>query len=542
MHLAFRFRGCPRRLGCSWARITRTAIVAALLALLNLPVITSHAADTPRPPNIVFILADDMGYGDPGCLNAASKIPTPHIDRLAAEGMRLTNAHSPSSVCSPTRYGLLTGRYAWRTRLQNGVLVSWSPPLISADRLTVGQLLQSQGYVTACFGKWHLGDTWRTVDGRPPVTNEDQTTNVDFTRPIADGPTTRGFDTFFGNGAPNFPPYCFIDDDHTLGVPSAPSGPEFNRRGPMLPGWRWVDVQPELTRRTVEFLRNAATSNPPRPFFVYMPLGGPHYPIVPTPEFQGTTPVGAYGDWVAQMDADVGQVLAALDETGAASNTLVIFTSDNGPEVTGEVKPGVYHRAEQYGHFSNGDLRGAKRDLWEGGHRVPFVVRWPGVVRPGTERDALICHVDFMATVADMLEVDLPAEAAVDSISFLPVLKGELTSARESVVHHSLTGRFAIRRSDWKLIEAPTGDDNGRFGETEWFRAQRGYGAPDGQPKQLFDLASDPAEHVNLYASQPEKAAALHQELLDIVKRGRSTPGPDQANDVEVVIEKPPRP
>lgn len=541
MRLAFPFRGPTRQADRFSVGITEIVISILLLTLMHLRGIATVAAEPDPPPNIIFILADDMGYGDPGCFNSASKIPTPHIDRLAVEGMRFTNAHSPSSVCSPTRYGLLTGRYAWRSRLQSGVLVSWSPPLIAADRLTVGQLLQQQGYATACFGKWHLGDTWPTVDGQPPVTNKDKSTNVDFTRSIADGPTTRGFDTFFGNGAPNFPPYCFIDNDHTLGIPSAPSGPEFNRQGPMLPGWRWVDVQPELTRRTVQFIRDRVATRPERPFFVYMPLGGPHYPIVPTPEFQGTTPVGAYGDWVAQMDADVGQVLAALDESGAANNTLVIFTSDNGPEVTGEVKPGVYHRAEQYGHFSNGDLRGAKRDLWEGGHRVPFVARWPGVIASGTASDALICHTDYMATVADLLDVELPAEAAVDSVSFLPVLKGEASSSRESVVHHSLTGRFAIRRGHWKLIEAPTGDDNGKLGETEWFRTQRGYGTPDGQPQQLFDLAADPSEHVNLYASQPEKAAALHQELVETVKRGRSTPGPDQANDVEVVIEKPAR-
>lgn len=497
------------------------------------------AATATERPNIVFILADDMGYGDPQCYNPASQIPTPHIDRLAAEGIRFTDAHSPSSVCSPTRYALLTGRYAWRTSLQKGVLVSFSPPLISPDRLTVGKLLQLHDYVTGCFGKWHLGDNWPTADGQPPmIRKEDKSTNVDFTRPIAEGPTTRGFDVFFGNGAPNFPPYCFIENDRTVGIPSAPSGPEFNRPGPMLPGWRWVDVQPEITRRSVQFIRDCVARNPQQPFFLYMPLGGPHYPIVPTPEFQGTTPVGAYGDWVAQMDADVGQILHALDVTGVANNTLVIFTSDNGPEVTGEVKPGVYDRAERYGHFSNGTLRGAKRDLWEGGHRVPFVARWPGVIQPGTVSDALICHVDFPATVAAILNAELPDHAAVDSHSYLPVLKGESTTARESLVYHSGSGRFAIRRDNWVLIEAATGDDNGPRGETAWFRTQRGYAGLNDQPKQLFDLAADPAQHTNLYAAQPDKASELHAQLIEIIRRGRTTPGPDQANDVDVVIEK----
>ncbi|MBL8852071.1 MAG: arylsulfatase [Planctomycetaceae bacterium] len=509
-----------------------------LVVCLTISLVTATIASSAQTPNIVFILTDDMGYGDPGCFNPDSQIPTPNIDRIAAEGMRLTDAHSPSSVCSPTRYALLTGRYAWRTKLQKGVLVSWSPPLISPERLTIGKLLQSQGYATGCFGKWHLGDVWPTKDGAPPVTNKDKSTNVDFTVPIAEGPTTRGFDTFFGNGAPNFPPYCFIENDHTVGVPNAPSGPEFNRQGPMLPGWRWVDVQPEITRRSVQFIRDAVARDPQQPFFLYMPLGGPHYPIVPTPEFQGRTPVGAYGDWVAQMDADVGQILNVLDETGVADNTLIVFTSDNGPEVTGEVKPGVYDRAEQYGHFSNGKLRGAKRDLWEGGHRVPFVIRWPGVIAPGSVSDALICHVDFMATVADVLDVELPGEAAVDSLSYLSVLRGESPTARDTLVHHSGSGRFAIRHDDWVLIEAPTGDDNGKLGETAWFRAERGYGEPDEQPKQLFNLAADPAQHLNLLASEATKAAELHDLLVEIVQRGRSTPGPDQANDVEVVIAK----
>ncbi|MFO1096154.1 MAG: arylsulfatase [Planctomycetaceae bacterium] len=515
----------------------RPALVTRFVAVLTV-FWGSQSAWAVERPNIVFILADDMGYGDPRCYNPASQIPTPNIDRLATQGMRFTDAHSPSAVCSPTRYALLTGRYAWRTSLQKGVLVSWSPPLISPERLTVGKLLQQQGYVTGCFGKWHLGDIWPTTDGQPPVTRKDKSTNVDFTRPISEGPTTRGFDVFFGNGAPNFPPYCFIENDHTLGIPSAPSGPEFNRPGPMLPGWRWVDVQPEITQRSVRFIREAAARKPQQPFFLYVPLGGPHYPIVPTPDFQGRTPIGPYGDWVAQMDLDVGRILKALVDTSVLSNTLVIFTSDNGPEITGEVKPGAYERAEQFGHFSMGDLRGAKRDLWEGGHRVPFIVNWSGVVAPGTTSDALICHVDFLATVADLLDVDLPAEAAVDSQSYLPVLRGESKTARDTLVYHGGSGRFAIRHDNWVLIEAPTGDDNGPRGETAWFKSQRGYGEPDNQPKQLFDLAPDPAEHTNQFVAQPEKAAELHSMLVDLIRRGRSTPGAEQANDVEVVIEK----
>ena len=493
-------------------------------------------------PNIVLIMADDLGYGDVGCYNPVSLIPTPHLDRLAAQGMRFTDAHSPSSVCSPTRYALLTGRYSWRSRLQFGVLTAWSPPLISEDRLTIGRMLQQQGYRTACVGKWHLGENWATVDGEPPVTRKDKSTNVDFHQKITDGPTSRGFDVYFGCGSPNFPPYCFVEQDHTLGIPSEPSRPEFNRPGPMLPGWQWVDVEPALARRSVAFIHDAVARRPQQPFFLYVPFTAPHFPVVPSRKFQGTTPVGNYGDFVAQIDATVGLILAALDETGVTDNTLVVFTSDNGPEVTGEVKPGVYDRAEQFGHFSNGELRGAKRDLWEGGHRVPFIARWPGHVPPGTVSHALIGLLDVFATAADVLDAELSEQDAPDSVSFLPALTGKSQeSSRNSLIHHSYSGRFAIRSGNWVLIEHSTGSDNGRRGETAWFREQRGYADADDHPRQLFDLDADPAQHADLFAERPEIAEELHRKLIEIVANGRSTPGPALANDVEVLIDKPPR-
>ncbi|MEX0585416.1 MAG: sulfatase-like hydrolase/transferase, partial [Pirellulales bacterium] len=383
-------------------------------------------------------------------------------------------------------------------------------------------MLQQQGYRTACFGKWHLGSVWPTSDDERPMTRKDKSSNVDFTRKITNGPPTRGFDVFFGCESPNFPPYCFVDQDHTLGIPSAPSRPEFRRPGPMLPGWQWVDVEPELARRSVAFIHDALARKPEQPFFLYMPLTAPHAPVVPAKEFQGTTPVGDYGDFVAQIDATVGMVLAALAEAGVADRTLVVFTSDNGPEITGEVKPGVYDRAEQYGHFSNGELRGAKRDLWEGGHRVPFIARWPGRIAAGAVSDALIGHQDLFATVAELLDVDLDDEAAVDSVSFLSVLMGESQhSSRDTLVHHSFSGRFAIRHQNWVLIENPTGDDNGPRGETPWFREQREYAAADDQQQQLFDLAADPAQHRNLFDARRDKADELHELLIEIVERGR---------------------
>ena len=282
-----------------------------------------------------------------------------------------------------------------RTRLQRGVLIQWQKPLIAADRLTVPGAVKQHGYATACLGKWHLGWEWQTKDGKPPVTGADRLSNVDFTKTIRQGPTTRGFDHYFGTDVPNFPPYCFIDNDRTVGIPSVVNRPEFNRPGPMLPGWKWVEIMPELTRRAVKYVEDSAKASPRKPFFLYFPLTAPHYPVVPAPAFKGKSQAGDFGDFVVQVDDTVGQVMAALERAGIADNTLVIFTSDNGPEVTGEVKPGVYDRAKRFDHYSNDGLRGAKRDTWEGGHRVPFIARWPGKIRPGTISGETICHVDL---------------------------------------------------------------------------------------------------------------------------------------------------
>ncbi|GMV96720.1 MAG: arylsulfatase [Phycisphaerae bacterium] len=493
----------------------------------------TEGAGTPSRPNIVFILADDLGYGDLGCYNADSKIPTPHLDRLAGEGIRFTDAHAPASVCTPTRYALLTGRYAWRSRLQRGVLAPWDPPLIPADRLTVAALLKRQGYATACIGKWHLGWTWPTRDGAPPRSGPDRLSNVDFARPIADGPTTRGFDYYFGTDLPNFPPYCFIENDRTLGIPSLPdTGREggFNRPGPMLPGWQLVDVLPELTDRAVKWVHEAAGSG--RPFFLYLSLTSPHFPVVPAAVFKGRSRAGEYGDFVVQTDDTVGRVLEALQRAGVADNTLVIFTSDNGPEVTGEVRPGVYDRARQFVHYSMDGLRGAKRDLWEGGHRVPFVARWPGRIKPGSISEQTICHVDLMATTAAILGVALPPDAGEDSFNLLPLLMGSEADrpVRPAVVHHGGSGRFAIRKGDWVLIDAPSGDDNGRQGEPQWLKEQRGY-APHDQPGELFNLREDPSQRRNQYAQRPEVVRELKSLLEQYRRDGRSTPGEPRRHD-----------
>src|SRR5947207_11984821 len=391
--------------------------------LLLFPPIAS-AADSSRP-NIVFILADDLGYGDVGCFNRESKIPTPNLDRLASEGMRFTDAHSPSSVCTPTRYALLTGRYCWRSRLKAQVLGPWGTTLIEEGRLTAPALLRQHGYSTACIGKWHLGWDWPTKDGKPAASGPNRLSNVDFTRPIPNGPLTRGFDSYFGVDLPNYPPYIYLENDHTIGIPSVPNWPIQNRPGPMLPGWNWVNILPDCAARAVRTIEEAAKQQPQKPFFLYFALTSPHYPVVPDPEFRGKSGAGDFGDFVVQTDAVVGQVLDALKRTGLADNTLVIFTSGNGPAVGAEVTPGAYDRLKQYGHASMGPLRGAKRDAWEGGHRVPFIARWRGQIAPGTTSAETICHVDFLATVAAILGTKLPDDAGEDSYNLLPVLRGE---------------------------------------------------------------------------------------------------------------------
>jgi arylsulfatase A-like enzyme len=503
------------------------AVAAAVVG----PRATPLRADGPAKPNIVYILADDLGYGDVGCYNPASKIATPNMDQLAKEGVRFTDAHSPSAVCTPTRYALLTGRYAWRTRLQRNVIGPFAPPLIDGKRLTVPGLLRNQGYATACLGKWHLGWGWPK-----PGTGGKR----DFAQPIPDGPTTRGFDLYFGTDVPNYPPYCFIENDRTVGIPSAaaPVGRDsFNIPGPMVPGWKLVDVLPGLQKRSVEYVARAAKGD--KPFFLYLPLTSPHYPVVPSPAFKGKSKAGTYGDFVVQTDHVVGAVLEALKKGGVADRTLVILTSDNGPEVTGEVNPGAYDRLKRFGHASMGALRGAKRDAWEGGHRVPFIARWPGKIRPGTTCDETTCHVDLMATLAALLGVKLPPDAGVDSVNVLPALLGEKRKRplREATVHHSGQGKFTIRRGDWVLIFAPTGDDNRKQGEPDWFRKQRGYMAHVGAG-ELFNLATDPAQKANCYSAEPERVKELTALMRRYVEAGRSTPGPKQKNDVKIVWDK----
>lgn len=480
-------------------------------------------------PNIVFILADDMGYGDLACQNSESKVPTPNLDRLAIDGIRLTDAHSPSAVCTPTRYGLLTGRYCWRSRLKNNVLWCWDKPLIEDDRLTVGALLKLHGYDTACIGKWHLGWDWPTKDGEPPVgigqcNHPESGSNVDFTKPIENGPTSRGFDYYFGTAVPNFPPYCFIENEHTVGIPSIMKPDSmFGCTGPMITGWDLEDILPSMTQKAVEYIddKGGHTPNPifrqteGEPFFLYMPLTAPHTPIAPDDEFKSKSDAGAYGDFVYQVDHVVGQIRDALERNGFINDTLIIFSSDNGsPRRDGTNMNGPVNSVLKYGHNPSYIFRGIKADIWDGGHRIPFIAFWKNRISPGTVSDEPICLTDFMATISALLGSDIPEDAAEDSYNILHVLTGTSSSVpvHEAIIHHSINGMFAIRTKKWKLIE---GEGSGGWSAIE---------TEKNQTVQLYDMEHDPEEQYNVYQEHPEVVSYLKNLLKQYKESGRSAP------------------
>jgi arylsulfatase A-like enzyme len=483
--------------------------------------LTLCAADA-RKPNILIILADDLGYGDIRAYNPTrGKIPTPHLDKLIAEGMRFTDGHSSSGVCSPSRYALLTGRYHWRTRLQSGIVGVFGEPLIAPDRLTVASLAKQHGYRTAAIGKWHLGWDWpipeadrplfrnyKEADKSSPETNRATWAKV-FDQKISGGPTTRGFDSYFGTDVPNWPPYCFIENDRTIGIPSVPLPAEFFRNhlastpGPALPDWKLEAILPALTERACAFITNAARK--PEPFLLYLPLTTPHTPLAVNEEWKGKSGLNnAAADLIMETDAAVGKVLAALEASGAAKDTLVLFTSDNGFASYVGVKD-----LEKQGHFPSGPLRDYKSSVYEGGHRVAFVARWPGQVAAGSKCDQLVHQADIIATVGDILQAKLPTNAAEDSFSFLPLLKGSSTPTRQNAISCAAAGTPGLRLGSWKYI--PT------------------------QPAQLYDLSSDLGETKNLAAEQPERVAEMKILLEKLIRDGRSTLGEAQKNDVEVV-------
>ncbi len=493
----------------------------SLIALL-LTLGASVALGSARPlPNIVILYADDMGYGDLGANNPASKIPTPHLDRLAATGLRFTDGHSSSGICTPSRYAMLTGRHHWRDF--HGITNSFGPSVFKPGQLTLPQMLREKGYTTAVIGKWHLGWDWDAI--RKPGTPKDsiKAQDFDWTKPVNGGPLDHGFDHYFGDDVINFPPYAWIEDRTLVRAPDTdfvkfPQPPKEGnwecRPGPAVSDWDPYAVLPTLTQRSVDYV--LSRRGKAEPFFLFVPFPSPHAPIIPNDAFDGTSQAGPYGDFVVQTDDACGRILAALDQIGATENTIVIFTADNGAENY------AYARDATYDHWSSAPFRGVKRDLYEGGHHVPFLVRWPGVTQPGRVSPALISQVDFMATLASVVGYGLPRDAAEDSHDFLAYLRGEAEAGpRRSMVHNTYANRYAVRDGDWVLVATKTGDE--RPVPAAW-NAKHRQPADDDQPFELYHLKQDPQQRHNLAAQHPERVAALQTLLQTLRDQGHSAP------------------
>jgi arylsulfatase A-like enzyme len=471
-------------------------------------------AQTPAKPNILLILADDLGFGDLSALYPQGKIKTPNLDRLASQGIAFTDAHSASAVCTPTRYGILTGRYPWRSRLKSGVLSGYSPHRLEPTRLTLPAMLKQQGYHTAALGKWHLGMDWAT---RTPGANPNANI-VDHSKPLANSPTAVGFDTFYGIAASlDMPPFAWIENDHLTAQPTAKK--KWIREGPADPNFEAADVLPTLTRKSIEYLQSRATVDDDRPFFLYLALASPHTPIVPTKEWQGRSGINPYADFVMQTDDAVGQVLAALDKSGLAANTLVLFASDNGCSPAADLK--TLHAA---GHDPSASKRGAKADIFDGGHRIPLLARWPNHIKPSATCPDPVCLNDLFATFAAITDFKLPPNAAEDSVNILPDLLGTATQpTRDAIIHASIDGSLAIRQGNWKLELCP--------GSGGWSFPRYPKDYKDLPQTQLYDLEKDPAETNNLASANPEVVERLTALLQSYIDNGRSTPGPAQHND-----------
>jgi arylsulfatase A len=486
-------------------------------------------AETPLP-NIILILADDFGVGDIQAHYPNNKIATPHLDQLVRQGRSFTDAHSPSAVCSPTRYGILTGRYAWRTRLQEWVVAAYEPPLISPDRPTLPGMLRQAGYHTACIGKWHLGWNWPGPQTSQMMEKRNGLArlNWDYQQPIQGGPLDRGFDEFFGVDLPNLPPFTYIEGRRTQPEPTAEFDPQPEegivlpngfRGTPAAPNWRMQDILPTITHRATEVIAREAQTT--EPFFLYFSLTSPHEPVVPSDGFRGKSGIAPIADFVMETDWAVGKILQAIEDAGISDNTLVIFTADNGhSHYTG------WEDLIAAGHLPSGPFRGHKGDIWEGGHRVPLVIRWPGQVSPNSASNQLICLTDFYATLAAVCLQDLPTRGAEDSLSFYPSLLGQNREGqRTQVVNHSNFGEFAYRDGPWKLVY--------RMGEKN-LQASRG------QPTvaELYDLEQDPFEKVNVASRFPEQVARLTKQLQQLIDRGATRREATGSNDGVVEFKR----
>ena len=494
--------------------------ILVLSAATTLLVTCSLFANETTMPNVIVIYTDDQGFGDATCLNKNSKFTTPNIDRLADEGVLFTDAHCSDTVCTPSRYGLLTGRYSWRTELKRGVFQAERKCLIPDNRMTIASFLRENGYQTAMVGKWHLGMDF-------PGTR----TTRDWSQPVLDMPLDKGFDYFWGIPAsmnygvlawfegrfakvpptqytskkPNkmalndyriMPPY-----EQSAAVKDANATGNFAGKLEVASDFSDILCLDRFTTQSIEWIKQRNTD---KPFFLYLPYTSPHKPVIPMDRFRGQGGAGAYGEFMIETDWHVGRILDFLEKEGLEEDTFILFTSDNGPETTWK------KRKEQFKHASNGPFREGKRSIYEGGHRVPFIVRWPaGIVRPGRTYSSPICQTDLLATLADMVGTQLPQDAGEDSQSFLPALTKTTTVDRVPMIHHSFRGEFAIRDKQWKLVMGATKKRN----------------------QELYDLSNDPGETHNLFETQSERAKTLQQKLTHIIRSGRSTQGNPVPND-----------
>lgn len=500
-----------------------------------------HAA---TKPNIVFILADDLGYGDVACYNSESKVPTPHLDQLAVDGMRFTDAHSPSTVCTPTRYSIMTGQMAFRLNYPGVFTGVGGPSLIAKDRLTLPGMLRDKGYETAMFGKWHIGMTFLDKDGkmihaRQPAQNTNRTIKInpgveavrriDYSRAVPDSPIHRGFDHFFGTVCCPTTDwlYAFMDGDRIpipptklLDKSSLPKHAwSFDcRQGLIAPDFDHEEVDMVFLKKSLEFLDKHSKEYPEKPFFLFHSLQAVHLPSFPGKDFHGKTQAGPHGDFIFEFDYIVGQLLQKLESLGLTENTLVIVTSDNGPEVGT-----VINMREKYQHNGARPWRGMKRDNWEGGHRVPMIVRWPGKVEAGSISDQTVCLTDMMATCAAIVDTKLPNDAAEDSFNILPILLGKTKEdIRDFTLHQTMSLKLAIRNGDWKYLDHK-GSGGNNYGRGKLKRLNLTDKAPDA-PGQLYNMKSDPGETTNLYFKHPEIVKKLKNQLEQFKKSGRSAP------------------
>jgi arylsulfatase A len=484
-----------------------------------------------RPANIVYILADDLGFGDVGCYNPASKVPTPSIDKLASEGIRFTDAHSSSTVCTPTRYSLLTGRMEFRTGFRGVFAGAGGPCLIEEGRLTLPEMLRRKGYATACVGKWHVGLTFSDKEGKPINTNDlEGVRRIDYSRSIPDSPVHRGFDQFFGTACCPGTDwlYAYIEGDripvpptHLLdrtGLPQHPYSKD-NRQGMIAPGYDLEKLDLVFLERSKKFLREHVGAHPDQPFFLYHSCQAVHLPSFAADQFKGKTQAGPHGDFIFELDHVVGELLGTLERLGVADNTLVIFSSDNGPETNS-----VVNMRKDYQHDGARPWRGMKRDQWEGGHRVPLLARWPGKIKPGSTTDQLTSLTDIMATCGAIVRTELPDNAAEDSYNMLPVLLGRESNepVRKYLMQQTNTLALSIRTGHWKYL-----DHKGSGGNNYTSELLKPFALPDTAPDapgQLYDLAADPGETRNLYFEHPDIVAELKQQLDRYVKQGYSRP------------------